>query len=96
MAMQIITNNKPRELIYGYQLTAKEKSGFEYMEDLEYETFVRYQGITFAVGDFMRLSDDSEEAKQGWHGVYGMNAFCGILIKLDKDMEWVIMGKVLC
>lgn len=96
MAMQIVTNNKPRPMIYGYELSDKEKSEFEYMEDLEYETFVRYQGITFAVGDFMRLSDDSEEAKQGWHGVYGMNAFCGILIKLDKDMEWVIMGKVLC
>lgn len=96
MAMQIITNNKPRALIYGYELSDKEKSEFEYMEDLEYETFIRYQGMTFALSDFMRLSDDSEEAKQGWHGVYGMNAFCGILIKLDKDMEWVVMGKVLC
>lgn len=96
MTMQIITNNKPRGLIYGYELSDKEKSEFDYMEDLEYETFVRYQGMTFAISDFMRLSDDCEESKAGWQGVYGLNAFCGILIKLESGAEYAVMGKVLC
>lgn len=94
--MKIITNNKPRELIYGYQLTEKEKTDFDYMEDMELETFVRYQGMVFAISDFMRLSDDCEESKAGWHGVYGMNAFCGVLIKLDSSGEYAVMGKALC
>jgi hypothetical protein len=95
MAIRIITNNRPRALIYGYELSDKEKSEFDYMEDLEYETFVRYQGMTFAVGDFMRLSDDCEESKAGWQGVYGLNAFCGVLVKLVGN-DRVIVGKVLC
>lgn len=94
--MKIITNNKPRALIYGYELSDKEKADFDYMDDLEYETFVRYKGMVFAISDFMRLSDDSEETKQGWNGVYGMNAFCGILIKLEPGAEHAVMGKVLC
>ena len=33
-------------------------------------------------GEFMRLSDDCEEkSKTGYHGVYGLNAFCGVLLK---------------
>ncbi len=94
--MKIVTNNNPRPLVYGYELSDKEKSEFDYLEDLEYETFVRYQGMTLAISEFIRLSDDSEEAKQGWSGVYGMNAFCGILIKLDNCAEYAVVGKVLC
>jgi len=94
MSIRIITNNRPRALIYGYELSDKEKSDFDYMEDLEHEVFVRYQGMTFAISDFVRLSDGSEEAKQGWHGVHGLNAFCGVLVKLVDDR--VIVGKVLC
>lgn len=93
--MKIVTNNKPRQLVYGYELTDKEKSEFDYLEALEYETFVRYQGMTFHISDFIRLSDDSEEAKQGWSGVHGLNAFCGVLIKLLKGGQ-VVVGKVLC
>jgi len=94
MSIKIITNNRQRPLVYGYELTENEKSDFDYMEDLEHEVFVRYQGMTFAISEFMQLSDGSEEAKQGWHGVYGMNAFCGVLVKLVDDR--VIVGKVLC
>ena len=47
--MQIITNNKPRELIYGYQLTEKEYQDFDYLgeygsEGMMLEQFIRYKG----------------------------------------------------
>lgn len=93
--MKIITNNKPRHLIYGYELTDKQKADFDYLDDIASESFVQYQGMIIHIGEFMRLSDDCEEYKQGWHGVYGLNAFCGVLVKL-LDNDRVIVGKVLC
>lgn len=95
MAMQIITNNKPRELIYGYQLTEKEKQDFDWLNDIDSEQFVQYQGMIIHIGEFVRLSGDSKEYKAGYHSVYGLNAFCGVLVKL-LDNDRVIVGKVLC
>lgn len=94
--MKIATNNKPRPLVYGWELTEKEREEFDYMEDIDSEQFISYQGMILALSDFMRLPDDSYEAKHGWNGVYEMNTFCGILVKIDKDMELAIVGKVLC
>lgn len=93
--MKIITNNKPRQLVYGYELTEKEKQDFDYLEDIDSEDFVRYQGMIIHIGEFMRLSDDSEESKAGWHGVHGLNAFCGVLVRL-LDNGHIVVGKVLC
>lgn len=93
--MKIITNNKPRFLAYGHELADKQKADFDYLDDIDSESFVRYQGMIIHIGEFMRLSGDCEESKQGWHGVYGLNAFCGVLVKL-LDNDRVIVGKVLC
>ena len=93
--MKIITNNQPRELIYGYQLADNQKSDFDYLDDIDGEQFVQYQGMIIHIGEFLRLSDDCEERKAGFHGVYGLNAFCGVLVKLLGD-DRVIVGKVLC
>lgn len=93
--MKIITNNKPRQLVYGYELTDKQKTDFDYLEDIDFEEFVQYQGMIIHVGEFVQLSGDSEESKAGWHGVHGLNAFCGVLVKL-LDNGSVVVGKVLC
>lgn len=93
--MKIITNNKPRFLVYGYELTDKQKADFDYLDDVDSENFVRYQGMIIHIGEFMRLSDDCEEGKAGWHGVYDLNAFCGVLVKLLNN-DQVIVGKVIC
>ena len=93
--MKIITNNKPRQLVYGYELTDNQKSDFDYLEDIDGEQFVQYQGMIIHIGEFMRLSGDSEESKAGWHGVHGLNAFCGVLVKL-LDNGRIVVGKVLC
>ncbi len=93
--MNIITNNQPRQLVYGYELTEKKKQDFDYLEDIDSENFVRYQGMVIHIGEFVRLSDDCEESKAGWQGVYGLNAFCGVLVK-SVGNDQVIVGKVLC
>lgn len=92
--MKITTNNKPRALIYGYQLTEKEKQDFDWLNDIDSEQFVQYQGMIIHIGEFVRLSDDSEESKAGWYGVHGLNAFCGVLVKLIGNGR-VVVGKVL-
>ena len=93
--MKIVTNNQPRAMVFGYELTEKQRAEFDYLDDIDVEDFIKYQGMIFHIGDFLRLSDDSEEAKQGWHGVYPLNAFCGVLVKM-LDNEKVVIGKALC
>ena len=97
--MKFISNYIPRNVIPGHELSEKEKVDFDYL-DIDMENFIRYKGMVFHTGDFLRFSDDSEEKKAGWDGYYakanyGMNAFCAILIKI-VDCDKVIMGKVLC
>ena len=94
--MKIITNNKPRQLVYGYELTSAQKSDFDYLEDeIDGERFVQYQGMIIHIGEFVRTSDNSEESKAGWQGVHALNAFCGVLVKLIGNGR-VVVGKVLC
>lgn len=93
--MKIITNNQKRELIYGYQLTEKEKQDFDWLDDIDSEQFVQYQGMIIHIEEFVRLSGDSEESKAGWHGVHGLNAFCGVLVKLIGN-DRIVVGKVVC
>ena len=92
--MKFISNYIPRNVIPGHELSEKEKVDFDYL-DIDMENFIRYKGMVFHTGDFLRFSDDSEEKKAGWDGYYGMNAFCAVLIKI-VDCDKVIMGKVLC
>lgn len=86
--MRITTNNVPRQLIYGYELSETEKKEFDYLtdEELESHSFVRYLGEVYDPGEFMRY----EEA--GWDGCLGETFFSGILIKFVNDDE-VIMGR---
>lgn len=93
--MKFISNHIPRNMVFGYELSEKERVDFDYLEEIDYENFIRYKGMLFHIGDFLRLSDDSKERKAGWDGHYGMNAFCAILIKI-VDNDKVIMGKVIC
>ena len=90
-----ISNYIPRNMLFGYELSEKEKKDFDYLDDIDMENFIHYKGMIFHIGDFMRLSDDSEEKKAGWDGYYGLNAFCAVVIKI-VDCDKVIMGRVLC
>lgn len=83
--MKIITNNVPRNMIYGYELTDKQKQDFDYIEDINSHDFVKYKGMVFDVSEFMRTDLD------GWDGVSGQSYFHGYLIKI-VDSDAVIMG----
>ena len=87
--IKIITNNKPRQLIYGYELTDKQKQDFDYIEDFDSHNFVKYKNIIYDLSDFMRV--ETIDSLKGWHGYSSDSYFSGTLVKyIDNDS--VIMG----
>lgn len=81
--MKIITNNQPRLLLYGYELTDKEKQDFDYLEDIDSHSFLKYKGTIYDAGEFMRVDNDY---LKGWDGYSSDSYFSGVLIKyIDSD-----------
>ena len=89
--MPIITNNKLRFIIYGCELTAKEREQFDYYDkqELDNATFVKYKGSIYDIGEFMRVEENSDLLP--WQGYSAQSAFHAILIKFT-DNEKVIIG----
>ena len=87
--INIITNNKPRQLIYGYELTDKQKEDFDYIEDIDSRKFVKYKNNIYVLSDFMGIKNN--DSLKDWHGYNSDSAFSGTLIKCIDD-DSVIMG----
>ena len=94
--MTIKTNNVPRPIIYGYELTDKELSEFDYYtnEDLEMRQFFRYKGQVYDLGEFMRVTDTMKNCHgfDGWDGYCSDSFFSGILVRYSDDFESVIVA----
>ena len=91
--LKIYTNNKPRPLFYGYELTPRERENFDYYDQDEIESisFFRYKGEVYDLGEFMRL--DKNSPFLGWHGYLSDSFFSGILVKFcDDDIEMIVVG----
>ncbi len=96
--MQIITNNKPREVIRGYELTEKERAEFDYLapEDLDMSRFIRYRGEVHPLSDFDRIVPwsravgfehraDDDSPLLSWSGIMTDSYFSGLVIRWAKD-----------
>lgn len=92
--INIITNNVPRDIIYGFELPKKCRKEFDYMDDetFESESFFKYRNMYYAFSEFQRCSKDLKQ--KGWHGFLSDTYFSGVLIKLLKDQ--VIIGTFFC
>lgn len=88
----IVTNHQYRPILSSYDLPKEALKEFYhyYTEQLEQASFFKYKGIYYDLSNFMRTK--SEEFK-GWDGVHSDSYFSGILIKLSKDCESVIVGR---
>lgn len=87
--IKIMTNNKPRQLIYGYELTDKQKQDFDYIEDIDSHDFVKYKNNIYDLSEFMRV--ENNDSLKDWHGYSSDSYFSGTLVKyIDNDS--VIMG----
>ena len=87
--IKIMTNNKPRQLIYGYELTDKQKQDFDYIEDIDSHDFVKYKNNIYDLSEFMRVENNS--SLKGWEGYSSDSYFSGTLVKYI-DSDTVIMG----
>lgn len=88
--IKIMTNNKPRQLIYGYELTDKQKQDFDYIEDIDSHYFVKYKNNIYDLSEFMRV--ENNDSLKGWDGYSSDSYFSGTLVRYI-DSDTVIMGR---
>ena len=104
--MKIKTNNVPRDLLSGYELTAKEKEELDYIENIDdcFNQFFRYRGEIYDTQEFVRIErrsqlsnpfchgvdDDSQLLK--WHGIQTDSFFSGVVIRYTEDFEQIVVG----
>ena len=86
--MKITTNNQPRNLIYGYELTDTEKEDFDYLDDIDSHDFFRFKGNLYDPSEFMC----SPSLEPTWMGVQPDSFFSGVVIRYTDDFEQVVCG----
>lgn len=89
--LTIRTNNVPRQLIYGYQLTEAEREEFDYLDDdaLDSQDFFRFKGKVYDLSQFLRC-EGSELTE--WEGYSPDSYFSGLVVKYAED-DSVIVGQ---
>lgn len=99
----VITNHQPRDIVHEFELTAKERAKFDYLDWAAMErgensaSFFRYKGETYDLGEFMRAEVvPAESPLIGWDGYCSDSFFSGILVKYTGDFEQVIVGRYYC
>lgn len=101
MTHTIRTNNVPRPVINGWDLTEKEKKEFDYLDFSEEagdgmsRSFFRYKGNVYDLGDCMAVESTNTLCK-GWDGYYGESYFSAVVVKYVNDYQDVIVGQVFC
>jgi hypothetical protein len=93
--LTIITNNVPREILYGSYLTDEERAEFDYYDWDAIDngnnsvSFFRYKGQLYDLGDYER----SDTQFEGWDGYYSETFFSGIVFRYVDDFEQVVVGR---
>jgi hypothetical protein len=98
--LTIITNNVPRDVLDGYELTVKERDEFPYVnwqgieEGSDSASFFRYKGETYDLGEFMAPTGLPEfNPLCAWGGYRNDSFFSGIVIRYVDDCERIIVGR---
>lgn len=107
MTVKVVTNNVPREIIDGWQLTADERAEFDYLDWPAIEdgrdsaSFFRYRGQLYDLGEFtadyglMRGSGLPAHLSD-WHGYLSESAFSAVVVRyVGTDCESIVVGTVL-
>lgn len=96
----IITNNVPRDVTYGYELTAEEQKEFDYLswdkpdQDNDIHNFFRYKGQLYDLEEFTPPVPSPEIPAFGDWSVYQPDTFfSGILIRYVENFERVVVGR---
>ena len=98
MTIKITTNNQFRPLVYGYELTDKEKEYFDYLDDVEADfTGFRYKGDLYDLGEFIRIDHRKGQPMTfdefaDYDGVHTETMWSGILVKYSDCGDGVKVG----
>ena len=101
----VITNNCPRDIVDGWELTADERSQFDYLNwdailrGEDSASFFRYRGEVYDLGDIPavdRRPDIAPDWQTDWDGTATDSFFSGILVRYCDDMERVIVARYYC
>lgn len=99
--LKITTNNVPRPILDGWDLSAEERKEFDYLdwhrveEGSDSASFFRYRGQLYDLSDFTRVDKNSPNLSafwEKWDGYQSDSHFSGILVKYTDDSETVIVG----
>jgi hypothetical protein len=101
MALQIITNRQPRDVLHWWELSATEQAEFEYIDTENKQSeadFVRYRGEVYDLKEFERAPKGPASSPEGadlsaWDGIRSDTYFSGVLIRYCQDYERVIVGR---
>ena len=99
---KIITNHVPRPVIYGYELSPKERAKFTYYDDalneIDERRFFRYKGLVYDLSEFMRVTPRIGSFYPYWHGYMSDSFFSGILVRyVEEDFgDSIIVGWYYC
>lgn len=92
MAMKIITNNVPRDVLSFYELTEKQRAEFDYFDaENDVGMFFRYRGEVYDLDD--GFDSVKDEGLRGWDAVQPDSFFSGICIRFTEDFEQVVVGR---
>ena len=91
--MEIVTNNKPRDIVSFFELKNKhQKEMLEtFGEQAESLNFFLYKGEVYCLSDFCIIDRHGQNSKQ-WDAAYSDTAFSTVLIRLTNYGESIIVG----
>lgn len=92
--MKITTNHHWRPVLFGHELSARERKQFDYYDDEEILdcTFFRYGSHVYDLAEFTRVNPDGSLALLGWHGSMADTVWSGTLVRLSEDGEYVMVA----
>lgn len=84
----IKTDNRWKDFKYAYEVPKRVlKNQFDWMDNPDEYTFLRYKGHWYSLSDFMRISPDAPAAFRKYDGVAADGFSSGVLIKISRDGE---------
>jgi hypothetical protein len=105
-AVTVRTNNVPRDVIDGYELSAEERAEFDYIDwpavdrGEESASFVRYRGELHDLGEFSADYGITRGAGlpahlANWDGYRADSFYSALVVRYCDDFKRVVVGLVI-
>jgi hypothetical protein len=101
--IKITTNNVPRDVLSGHDLTAAERAEIGYRDWSEPDgdgwdgSYVRFKGCTYDLGGEVERVPDGMFGGEQWDGYKPESFFSGVLFRYERDERGAIDGeRIIC